>query len=83
MTPEHEKNYKDKLEISWVVVFGFLFSLFAWGWSNLNSRYIDLDKTKLDKGVFEEHQRNIAAMQGDISRIRDILEKHDPHFQER
>lgn len=80
---EHEKDEaerKDKLEVPWVVVLGLIFALFAWGWSNLSNRYTDLDRTKLDKGVFEEHQRNITAMQGDISRIRDILEKHAVHF---
>lgn len=80
---EREKNEKDRVEISWVVILGLILSLFAWGWTNLSNRYTDMDRTKLDKGVFEEHQRNITSIQSDISRIRDILEKHDPHFQGR
>lgn len=83
MSPEQEKNHRDKLEVPWVIILTLIFVLLAWGYANLNNRYNDLDRSKLDKGVFEEHQRNIVSMQSDISRIRDILEKHDPHFQGR
>jgi hypothetical protein len=33
--------------------------------------------------VFEEHQRSITAIQSDITRIRDLLEKRQRFFRER
>jgi hypothetical protein len=80
---EHEQNHRDKLEVSWVVVLGLVFGLFAFGYAVLERRVADLGAVKLDKTVFEEHQRSITAIQNDITRIRDLLEKRQPFFRER
>lgn len=74
-------------EVSWVVVVASLIGLFAWGWANLHALYSDLDRTKLDKGVFEEHQRSITGLREDIKLIREdsahiraVVERHRDGF---
>jgi len=80
---DKERGDKDKLEVSGVVlvsVLSLFLTVFGWGWSTLSGRVSEVNQVKLDKSAYEEHLRTILLMQGDISRIRDILERHASHF---
>jgi len=59
----------NQVTLPMVAILTLIFSLIALS-------YLTLDRSKLEKSVFEEHNRAIASMSEDIRAIRSSIDQH-------
>jgi hypothetical protein len=68
--PNHEPDsHNNQVTLPMVAILTLIFSLIALS-------YLTLDRSKLEKSVFEEHNRAIANMGEDIRAIRTLIGQH-------
>lgn len=73
MTPDHDSDSNgSQVTLPMVAILTLIFSLIALS-------YITLDRNKLEKSVFDEHNKAISMMGEDIRAIRSIIDQHSLH----